>query len=127
MHLGRVSRTSQFPPPTTDPPPLPWSPNTNMLSSPFCITTNTSIQAFDFARFPVDSQYCLRHSMPSFAQGGPKSASSSSVMLTSVDEDSSLFVLRPSSSCVSRIMVCERFDAKPRAGVRKETFEPCIP
>ena len=118
--------TSQFPPPTTLAPPIPCSPKVNMLSSPFWMTTNTSIHVFDFARFPVDSQYCLRHSIPSFAHGGPRSASSSSVILISVEE-SSLCKLCSSSSRCSRMMVWERFDAKPMAGARKDNVEPPMP
>jgi len=90
------------------------------------MTTKTSIQAFDLALLPVDSQYCLRHNIPSFAHGAPKRASSSSVMLISVLEPS-LFMLWLSSSCASRMIVWERLEAKPIAGVRKEAVEPCMP
>ena len=98
-----------------------------MLSSPFCMTTNTSIHVLDLARLPRDSLYCLRQSMPSFAHGGPKSASSSSVMLIVVDSESWLLWLRSSSSCASRMMVCDRFEANPSVGVRNANVDPCMP
>ena len=60
-------------------------PKVNMLSSPLWMTTKTSNQDLSLVRFPVDSQYCLRQSIPSLAHGGPSSASSSSEMLIEVD------------------------------------------
>lgn len=98
-----------------------------MFNSPLCITTKTSIQPLDFALLPAVSQYCLRQSIPSLAQGGPRSASSSSEILMFVESDALLERLRSSSSCASRIIVCDKFDAKPRAGVRKAATEvaPC--
>lgn len=109
--------TSQLPPPTE----LveldgPVSPKVNILNSPLEMTTKTSIQFRPLAlRFEV-SQNCLRQSMPSLAQGAPKRASSSSEMLTEVETVSILPMLRESSSCVSLMMECDRFDAKPRVG-----------
>ena len=119
-------QTSQFPPPTTRCPSITWLPKVNILSSPFWMTTNTSIQALLLALLPAVSLYCLRHSIPSFAHGGPRSASSSSVILMVVSAESSLRSLRSSSSCVSRIIVYERFEANPSAGVNKDLEEPCI-
>ena len=60
-------------------------PKVNMLSSPLWMTTKTSNQDLTLARFPVDSQYCLRQSIPSLAHGGPRSASSSSEILIEVE------------------------------------------
>lgn len=117
--------TSQFPPPTTPDPLPPCSPNVNIFNSPFWITTKTSIHVLALARFPDDSQYCLRHSIPSFAHGAPRRANSSSVMLIVVEPDSSLCALRSSSSCASRIMVCERLEAKPNVGVKKDELDVC--
>lgn len=62
--------------------------------------------------------------MPSFAQGAPRRANSSSVMLIVVEVDPLLWMLRSSSSCASRMMVCERLEANPRVGLRKEELEP---
>ena len=109
-------------------PDLPdvWSPNVNIFNSPFWMTTNTSSQFLSFARFPTDSQYCLRQSIPSFAHGAPSSASSSSEMLIVVDAESSLCTLWSSSSWASRIIVCDRFDANPSAGLRNDELEPYI-
>lgn len=94
--------TNQFPPPTElTADEGPFSPNVNILKSPFEMTTNTSIQFRFFAfRFDV-SQYCFLQSIPSFAQGAPSRASSSSVMLTEDDAVSALWTLRASSSVVS--------------------------
>lgn len=88
------------------------------------MTTNTSIHALFLALLPLDSQYCLRQSIPSFAHGGPSNASSSSVMLMSVESDLPLQVLRESSSCVSLMMVCDRLEANPRAGVKNDELDP---
>lgn len=117
--------TSQFPPPTTPDPLPPCSPKVNIFNSPFWITTKTSIHVLVLARFPDDSQYCLRHSIPSFAHGAPRRANSSSVMLIVVEPDSSLCTLRSSSSCASRMMVCERLEAKPSVGVKKDELDVC--
>lgn len=124
LMLTNEKHTSQFPPPTARCPSTAWLPKVNILSSPFWMTTNTSIQALLFARFPADSLYCLRHNIPSFAHGGPSSASSSSVMLIVVSAESSLPSLRSSSSCVSRMIVYDRLEAKPKAGVKKDNAEP---
>ena len=97
-----------------------------MLSSPFWMTTKTSSQLLSLARLPADSQYCLRQSIPSLAHGAPRSASSSSEMLMVVDDESTLCTLLSSSSCASRMIVCERFDAKPKVGLRKDELDPYI-
>lgn len=87
-----------------------------MLNSPLEMTTKTSSQFRAFARRFEFSQNCFRHSIPSFAHGAPSKASSSSEMLTDVEAVSTLSRLLASSSCVSLMIECERFDAKPRVG-----------
>ena len=123
---GLQQLTSQFPPPKAPETPEVLSPKVNMLSSPFWMTTKTSNHDLSRALLPADSQYCLRQSMPSFAQGAPSKANSSSEMLIVVEVESSLRTLRSSSSCASRIIVCDRFEAKPRVGLRKVELEPYI-
>jgi hypothetical protein len=115
--------TVQFPPPNTPDPPGPLSPKVNILSTPFWMTTKTSNQVLSLARLPVHSQYCFRHKIPSLAHGAPRRASSSSVMLIVVESEASLCVLRVSSSCVSRIMVCDKLEAKPSAGKKFDELE----
>lgn len=43
-----------------------------------------------------------------------------------VDEDSSLWALRSSSSCASRMMVWDKLEAKPKVGFRNDELEPYI-
>lgn len=58
------------------------------------------------------------------AQGAPSKANSSSDMLVVVESEASLLILRSSSSCASRMIVCERLCAKPSVGVRNAGVEP---
>ncbi len=51
--------------------------------------------------------------MPSFAQGAPNNASSSSDIETEVEWELSDVMLFASLSCVSLMIVCVRLDAKP--------------
>jgi hypothetical protein len=83
-----------------------------MNSSPLDTTTKNCFHSFFLALLPALSQYCLCWSMPSFAHGAPRRASSSSSISSRVERDVCESTDATSSSC-SLITVWDRLDAKP--------------